>query len=173
MRISKFWLKDKFIIFFGHCVSQLSKAVQEEPSGEAGPRNTNEAYYSTATMLFFGNFVQKLFETNLNLKYQQVKVLNKHTNQIFSQNWHNTIVPLLIRISYFLLLKNEIHKIEKILKSCLDSIPSPSPSIKIQIMGGKVCSRRKGKTLLGVVNKLLKTKSLLTSPSLITLTILL
>jgi hypothetical protein len=29
-------------------------------------------------------------------------------------------------------------------------------------MGGKVCLRCKGKTLLGIVNKLLKTKSLLT-----------
>ena len=54
-------------------------------------------------------------------------------------------------------------KVENILKGRLDSIPSPS--VKIQIMGGKVCLRCKGKTLLGVVNKLLKTKSLLTSPS--------
>ena len=45
-------------------------------------------------------------------------------------------------------------KVEKILKGCLDSIPSPSPSVKIQIMGGKACLRCKG----------LKTKSLLTSP---------
>ena len=29
-------------------------------------------------------------------------------------------------------------KVEKILKGSLDSIPSPSPSMKIQIMGGKV-----------------------------------
>ena len=54
-------------------------------------------------------------------------------------------------------------KVEKILKDSLDSIPSPS--VKIQILGGKVCLRCKGKTLLGVVNKLLKTKSLLISPS--------
>ena len=58
-----------------------------------------------------------------------------------------------------------IFKVENILKGSLDLIPSPSPSVKIQIMGGKVCLRCKGKTLLGVVNKLLKTKSLLTSPS--------
>ena len=57
-----------------------------------------------------------------------------------------------------------LHKVENILKGSLDSIPSPSPSVKIQIMGGKVCLRCKGKTLLGV-NKLLKKKSLLTSPS--------
>ena len=48
-------------------------------------------------------------------------------------------------------------KVEKILKNNLDLIPSPSS--KIQIMGGKVWLRCKGKTLLGVVNKRLKTKS--------------
>ena len=53
-------------------------------------------------------------------------------------------------------------KVETILKGSLDLIPSPSPSVKIQIMGGKVCLRCKGKTLLGVANKLLKTKGLLT-----------
>ena len=56
-------------------------------------------------------------------------------------------------------------KVENILKGSLDSIPSPSSSVKIQSMGGKVCLWCKGKTLLGLVNKLLKTKSLLTSPS--------
>ena len=60
------------------------------------------------------------------------------------------------------LSKCYVHKVEKILKGSLDSIPSPS--VKIQIMGGKVCLKCKGKTLLGVVNKLLKTKSLLTMP---------
>ena len=58
-----------------------------------------------------------------------------------------------------------IFKVENILKGILDSIPSPSPSVKIQIMSGKVYLRCKGKTLLGIVNKLLKTKSLLTSPA--------
>ena len=58
-----------------------------------------------------------------------------------------------------------IAKVEKILKGSLDLIPSPTPSVKTQIMGRKVCLRCKGKTLLGVVNKILKTKSLLTSPS--------
>jgi hypothetical protein len=48
-------------------------------------------------------------------------------------------------------------KVEKILKVTLDSIPSPSPSVKIQILVGKVCLRCKGKPLLGVVHKLLKT----------------
>ena len=66
-----------------------------------------------------------------------------------------------LRLTYAL----HLCKVEKILKGSLDSIPSPSPSVKIQIMGRKVCLTCKGKTLLGVVNKLLKAKSLLTSPS--------
>ena len=53
--------------------------------------------------------------------------------------------------------------VENILKGSLDLIPSPSTSVKIQIMGGKVCLRCKGKILLGFVDKLLKTKSLMTS----------
>ena len=56
-------------------------------------------------------------------------------------------------------------KVENILKGSMDSIPSPSPSVKIQIMVGKVCLRYKGKTLLGDVNKLFVFKSLLTTPS--------
>ena len=59
-------------------------------------------------------------------------------------------------------------KVEEILKGNLDLIPSPSPSVKIQIMGGKVCLRYKGKTLLVIVNKFLKTKSLFTSHPCIT-----
>jgi len=54
-------------------------------------------------------------------------------------------------------------KVEKIFKGSLDLVPSPS--VKIQITGGKVFLRSKGKTLLGVVNKLLYKKTLLTSPS--------
>ena len=50
-------------------------------------------------------------------------------------------------------------KIENILKGNLDSIPFPS------IMYRKVCLRCKGITLLGFVNKVLKTKNVLTSPS--------
>ena len=58
-----------------------------------------------------------------------------------------------------------LSKVEKILKGSLDSISSPSPSVKIQIMGGKVCLRCKGKTLLGIVNKLFVFKSLLKTSS--------
>ena len=57
----------------------------------------------------------------------------------------------------------KVDKVEKILKGSLDSFLSPS--VKIQIMGGNVYLRCKGKTLLGVVHQNLKRKSLLTSPS--------
>ena len=49
--------------------------------------------------------------------------------------------------------KEEEDKVENILKGSLDSIPSLLPSVKIRIMGGKVCFRCKGKTLLGIANK--------------------
>ena len=45
----------------------------------------------------------------------------------------------------------QIGKIEKILKCRLDLISSPSPLIKIQVIGGKVCSMRKDKRLLGIL----------------------
>ena len=59
------------------------------------------------------------------------------------------------------MLKIKIHniKVEKILKGSLDSISSPLHSVKIQIVGRKVCLRCKGKILLGIVNKLLKTNT--------------
>ena len=47
------------------------------------------------------------------------------------------------------LRKSDMGKVEKILKGSLDSIPSPSPSMEIQNMVGKVCLRCKGKTFLG------------------------
>ena len=73
----------------------------------------------------------------------------------------DSAIPKFLRFLYIswdflsrLQFKIPIHvKVEKTLKGSLDSIPSPS--VKIQIMGGRVCLRCKGKTLLGVVNKLL------------------
>ena len=59
---------------------------------------------------------------------------------------------------------NGKNKVKQISEDGLHLIPSLSSSVKTQIMGGKDCLKCKGKTLLGVVNKLLKTKSLLTSP---------
>ena len=45
-----------------------------------------------------------------------------------------------------------VDKVKKVLKGSLDLIPSPS--VKIQIMSGKVCLMCEGKILLGIVNKL-------------------
>ena len=58
---------------------------------------------------------------------------------------------------------NNQYKVEKILKDSLNSFSSHS--LKIQIMDGRVCLRCEGKTLHGVVNKLLTIKSFLTSSS--------
>ena len=58
-----------------------------------------------------------------------------------------------------------MYKVEKIQEDSLDSIPSPLPTVKIQIIGGKVYLRQKDKTSLGDVNKLFDFKSLLTMPS--------
>ena len=41
-------------------------------------------------------------------------------------------------------------KVDNILKDSLNPIPSPSLSVKIQIMDGKVCLRWIEKTLLGI-----------------------
>ena len=40
---------------------------------------------------------------------------------------------------FFIINSISYSKVENILKASLDLIPSPSPSVKIQIMGGKVC----------------------------------
>ena len=66
--------------------------------------------------------------------------------------WHN-FVQWVFSDQFHHLYPFQI-KVEKKLKGSLDSIPSPSPSVKIQIMSRKVCLRFIGKTLLGVVNKL-------------------
>ena len=50
------------------------------------------------------------------------------------------------------------YKVENILKGSLDSIPSPS--MKIQFMGGKVCLRCKGKTLLGFCQQTFENKKI-------------
>ena len=83
--------------------------------------------------------------------------------------FHNWLTRLLMYIWNYRCLNIAIlsswSKVDKILKGSLDFIPLPSPSVKIQIMDEKVCLRCKGKTMLSVFNKLLKTKSLLILPS--------
>ena len=106
-----------------------------------GP-DTSGAYY---------RYIPEMKEGNKTLKMVSTQMKKKQTEEISSRE--------------FELAKSFAGKVEKILKGNLNLVPSPSSSVKIQIMGGKVCLTCKGKTLLGVFNKLLKTKSLLTSPS--------
>ena len=49
------------------------------------------------------------------------------------EKWDYHIIPCY--------LENLFVEVEKILEDSLDSIPSPSPSVKIQIIGGKVYLR--------------------------------
>ena len=77
---------------------------------------------------------------------------------VFCKCWSSRIVKSLFKYGWWCGHNLISVKVEKILKGSLDSIPSPSSLVKIQIMGGKVCWRCKGKTLLGNVKKLLKTK---------------
>ena len=86
-------------------------------------------------------------------------------NFLFKANASGTFVQKLLFITFmmiaslslggrpeYLISSSEgLGKVEKILKGSLDSIPSPSPSVKIQNMGGKVCLRCIGKTLLGIM----------------------
>jgi len=51
-----------------------------------------------------------------------------------------------------LFFSNISFKVEKILKGILDLIPSPVPSVKIQIMGGKVNITQQRFALLPQVN---------------------
>ena len=77
-------------------------------------------------------------------------------------NCHNFILNLCEpqKCPKLLLSCKIFHKVEKISKGSPDLNPSPSSSVKIQIMGEKVClmgkgcynSLGKGKTLLGIVN---------------------
>ena len=52
----------------------------------------------------------------------------------------------------------QVFKVEKILKGSLDSIPSPSPSVKIQIWAGKFAWDVKAKHGLALLTKFWKQK---------------
>ena len=75
-------------------------------------------------------------------------------NSKYSMQIPSGIPPAMHSEAFIAEFESSLNKVEKVLKANLDSIPSPSPSVKIQIMGGKVWLRCKDKPLLGVVNKL-------------------
>ena len=54
---------------------------------------------------------------------------------------------------------NKSRKVEKISEDNLNLISSPSPSVKIQIMGGKVCFRCKGKKCWALSTSFLYSKN--------------
>ena len=70
-----------------------------------------------------------------------------NTNMVLYQQLFLGTIHILRKQDLGLFLTVSLHehdsytdsKVENILKGSLDSIPSPSPSLKIQIMGGKVC----------------------------------
>ena len=109
---------------------------------------------------------QRIMDSVNKFSFVEIPNLFKHfwrelPNHIFCFIGHKSIVTYIEvcdKILYTTILKAilptplQVSKVEKILKGSLDSIPSPSPLVKIQIMG---------KTLLGVVNNFIKTKSLL------------
>ena len=66
----------------------------------------------------------------------------------------NVIVTLFVASFVF----NAQGKVENTLKGSLDSIPSPSTSLKIRIMGGKVCLRCKRQNIAWHCQQTLKTK---------------
>ena len=74
-----------------------------------------------------------------------VETLPAWDNLIDGYNYsHAGTVDIYIRtVSSYLFLCSG--KVENILKGSLVLIPSPSPSVKIQITGGKVCLRSKAK----------------------------
>ena len=83
------------------------------------------------------------------------KVYRERYGKTIEATWLSTIFSM--AVSAFLvggIMGALSGKVEKILKGALDLIPSPSPLVKIQIIGGKVCLRGKSKTLLDIVNKL-------------------
>ena len=94
--------------------------------------------------------------------------LKKTPDDLFSRDLEEICKFVTLQIEIYFISKNKMTceseakkkwiKVEKILKGSLDLIPSPSHSVKIQITGGKVCLRCKVKTLMDIVNKLLKKK---------------
>ena len=71
---------------------------------------------------------------------------------------------IIVSGSFFNYVEETSGKVEEFLKGSLDLDPITFTFSENLIMSRKVCLRCEGKTLLGIVNKHLKTKSLLTSP---------
>ena len=97
---------------------------------------------------FFNNFRENLVDMpslNLTTLWRPFKPSQCSMNKVcLTEKWLYVLTNL--QVCYLNFLQD--FKVEKILEGCLDLIPSPSLSVKIQIMGTKVCLRCKCKTLL-------------------------
>ena len=113
------------------------------------------------------------FDDSSSFEFPSLK-MNWKIHLFISQSYKKPKHTKIYRFYAYLLCENaslekifemvKMIKIEKILKGNLHLISSPSPMLKVQIMCWTICLRCKGKILLGIVNKLLKTKWLFTSP---------
>ena len=85
------------------------------------------------------NFQLRMFLIGSKIDYQKniktiIRQLKQNLLLEFQNSW-NHVMNILLKS------KNTPNKLEKILKGSLDSIPYPSPSVKIEIIGGKVYLR--------------------------------
>ena len=78
------------------------------------------------------------FRLRFEFQFSQNSVITKKLKRGILFTWN------FISTTYHDIILFETFKEEKILKGSLDSIPSPPPSVKIQIMGSKVFLRCKG-----------------------------
>ena len=108
--------------------------------------------YSSLSVFFFSWPTQHCTACSKKIKF--FFLLSKLGYFIKWRQWHYDNDPN-VRITLEAINSSNC-KVEKILKDSMDWISSPS--VKIQIMCGKVCLRCKSKTLLGVVNKFWKQK---------------
>ena len=132
-------------LWFGFCVYKFLSILSQE-------KMTSAKKWSNLQKFNSWNEIEQYLDVS-NFKYLSKVQINElprtQNTKLPSAKW-----PFLYKV-----------KVEKILKGSLDSIPSPSPSVKIQIMVGKVCSKCKAKTLLGRCQQTFEKKSLLTSSS--------
>ena len=133
---------------------KLLKCFWAEPE-HYGHRSIMFLFWSSSIQNHFGN-IEKQGTSHIFISFN----LTNHNPRAFCLHMFQCIQSKCQNHCHFWQgYRNRFNlKVEKIFKNSLDSISSLS--VKIQIMVRKVCLRHKGKTLLGIVNKLFVFKSL-------------